>query len=108
MYPINKRSLVVNKIATFFRDRIGCAKYDRRKTSSTLGYNKSNADDLLKQVYDKLPESEAVLGNLDVYGQRYTVDMSITGPNGKAKTVRTGWIIKPNSTSPELTTIYVK
>ncbi|WP_228465450.1 DUF6883 domain-containing protein [Listeria seeligeri] len=75
---------------------------------STLGYNKSNADDLLKQVYDKLPESEAVLGNLDVYGQRYTVDMSITGPNGKAKTVRTGWIIKPNSTSPELTTIYVK
>ncbi|WP_338650936.1 DUF6883 domain-containing protein [Listeria seeligeri] len=34
--------------------------------------------------------------------------MSITGPNGKAKTVRTGWIIKPNSTSPELTTIYVK
>ncbi len=75
---------------------------------STLGYNKSNADDLMKQVYSKLSESESVIGKLDQYGQRYTVDMNITGPNGNSKVVRTGWIIKPESIVPELTTIYVK
>lgn len=75
---------------------------------SALGYNQSNADDLMKQIYEKLPSSEAVLGKLDEYGQRYTVDIPITGPNRNAENVRTGWIIKNGSDVPELTTIYVK
>ncbi|WP_204244855.1 DUF6883 domain-containing protein [Aneurinibacillus sp. XH2] len=75
---------------------------------SALGYNKSNADELMKQVQEKLPQSEAILGKADQYGQRYTVDMQITGPNGNTTTVRTGWIIKPGSDVPEMTTIYVK
>ena len=75
---------------------------------SALGYNQSNADDLMRQIYEKLPSSEAVLGKLDEYGQRYTVDIPITGPNGNTVNVRTGWIIKTGSDIPELTTIYVK
>lgn len=75
---------------------------------SALGYNQSNADDLMRQIYEKLPSSEAILGKLDQYGQRYTVDILITGPNGKTVNVRTGWIIKTGSDIPELTTMYVK
>jgi hypothetical protein len=75
---------------------------------SALGYNQSNADDLMRQVYDKLPSNKAVLGKLDQYGQRYTVDIPITGPNGNTVNVRTGWIIKNDSNVPELTTIFVK
>ena len=30
-----------------------------------LGYNQSNADDLLRQIYEKLPSSEAVVGKMD-------------------------------------------
>ena len=75
---------------------------------SALGYNQSNADELIQQVYQKLPQNEAVLGTLDQYGQRYTVNMPITGPNGNTVNVRTGWIIKTGSDIPELTTIYVK
>lgn len=74
---------------------------------SALGFNQSNADDLLKQIYEKLPESTAKLGDLDEYGQRYIVDMLITGTNGQIKTVRTAWIIKTGSNIPELTTLYV-
>ncbi|NDO32806.1 hypothetical protein FMM82_35040 [[Clostridium] clostridioforme] len=74
---------------------------------SALGFNQSNADELMKQIYEKLPNSEAVLGKLDVYGQRYTVDIPITGPNGNTVNVRTGWIVKPNSDIPELTTLFV-
>lgn len=62
----------------------------------------------MKQIYEKLPSSEAVLGKLDEYGQRCTVDIPITGPNGNTVNVRTGWIIKNGSDVPELTTIYVK
>ncbi|WP_376701045.1 hypothetical protein [Listeria marthii] len=53
-----------------------------------MGCNKSNADGLLKQVYEKLPGSKAALEKLDDYGQRYTVDMSITGPKGKNSAYR--------------------
>ena len=79
-----------------------------RVFESALGYNQSNADDLMKQIYDKLPSSKAVLGKLDQYGQRYTVDIPITGSNGNTVNVRTGWIIKIDLNIPELTTIFVK
>lgn len=79
-----------------------------RVFDSALGYNKSNADELMNQVYEKLKCSESVLGKGDQYGQRYTVDMQITGPNGNTTTVRTGWILRLGSTKPEMTTIYVK
>ena len=75
---------------------------------SALGYNQSNASGLMKQIYEKLPQNEAILGKLDQYGQRYTVDIPITGPNGNTVNVRTGWIIKTGSDVPELTTIFVK
>ena len=32
---------------------------------SALGYNQSNEDDLLRQIYEKLPSSEAVVGKMD-------------------------------------------
>ena len=32
---------------------------------SALVYNQSNADDLLRQIYEKLPSSEAVVGKMD-------------------------------------------
>ena len=75
---------------------------------SALGYNQSNADNLMKQIYEKLSQNEAILGKLDQYGQRYTVDIPITGPNGNTVNVRSGWIIKTGSDVPELTTIFVK
>ena len=92
-------------------DTDGCILVGKNKAKvfeSVLGYNQSNSDDLLAQVKQKLPSSNSVLGKSDQFGQRYTVDMQITGPNGNTATVRTGWIIKPDSTTPEMTTIYVK
>ena len=75
---------------------------------AALGYNQSNADKLMTQICKNLPESRAALGKKDKYGQRYTVDVLITGANGKTAIVRTGWIIKPDASKPELTTLYVK
>lgn len=83
----------------------GCNK--ARVFESALGYNLSNATELMQKIYDGLPESKAILGEQDKYGQRYTVDIEITGPNEKTAIVRTGWIIKVGSSIPELTTLFV-
>jgi len=75
---------------------------------SVLGYTQENAADLLAQVRANLPTSTASKGIEDQYGQRFTVDMQITGPSGRTAVVRTGWIYDSGSTRPRMTTIYVK
>ncbi|WP_370694299.1 DUF6883 domain-containing protein [Pseudomonas sp. FP2338] len=50
----------------------------------------------------------AKLGAADKFGQRITIDMPMTGPNGNTATVRTGWIFDPGSSTPNMTTLYVK
>ncbi|OOX81424.1 DUF6883 domain-containing protein [Snodgrassella alvi] len=75
---------------------------------SALGYNQSNANDLISKIQSGAKTNTAILGKADNHGQRITIDMPITGPNGKTATVRTGWIYDPGSSTPRLTTLYVK
>ena len=79
-----------------------------RVFGSALGYNQSNGEGLIAQIYENLPQNEAITGQNDQFGQRYTVDMSITGPNGNTAVVRTGCILAPGSVTPSLTTLFVK
>ena len=79
-----------------------------RVFESALGYNQSNSSHLMNQIQQKLPNNQAVLGKLDQYGQRFTVDIPITGANGNSAIVRTGWILEPGADVPRMTTIFVK
>ena len=49
---------------------------------------------------------EAQRGELDLYGQRYTIDFEMRTTVGKA-TIRSGWIILHGKPVPRLTTCYV-
>ncbi|HKY06511.1 MAG TPA: hypothetical protein VJQ56_16555 [Blastocatellia bacterium] len=73
-----------------------------------LGLNQSNWEILLKAIMDELPYHEAVIGKVDKYGQRYSVTIPITGPNGKAAQVITGWIVETGATYPSLATARVR
>ncbi len=75
---------------------------------SVLGFNQTNANELINQIQKGAAAYPAVPGVTDQYGQRFTVDMPVTGPNGNTTTVRTGWIFDSGSTIPRLTTMYVK
>ena len=75
---------------------------------SALGYNQSNADQLMSQIQQGILTAPAIPGASTKYGQLFTVDMPITGPNGNTVIVRTGWILETGSTTPRLTTAYVK
>lgn len=75
---------------------------------SALGYNQSNSDGLLQQLQQGLTVYPAIPGVVDQYGSRFTVNIPVTGPNGNTVTVTTGWIYTPGSTTPALTTLFVK
>jgi len=74
---------------------------------SATGFNKSNYEDLLEQLKTGVQNTDATVGKVDQYGQRFTVDIEVTGPKGTA-TVRTGWIVKPDNPNPTMTTLFVK
>ena len=105
----NKVTIDQNKVKNYALDPNHPVGRNKAKVfDSVLGYNQSNADQLIKQLQAKLPSSVAVFGVKDQFGQRITVDVSITGPNGNTAIVRTGWILEPGSEIPRMTTIYIK
>lgn len=82
-------------------------QHKARLFESVLGINAKNYQLLEQQVREKLPTVAAVAGSKDVHGQRYSVDLPVTGPGGSGIVV-TAWIIRPGSDVPELTSIRVK
>ena len=75
-----------------------------RVLASALGYTADHADELARQLLGGLKHQPATLRELDAYGQRWMVDIPVTGPAGSA-TVRTGWIVRPGADSPQLTSL---
>ncbi len=66
-----------------------------------------NDDKFLQQELLRAAEvGEAVLGEVDEYGQRYTLDFEVMTATGSA-TIRSGWIILTGQESPRLTTCFV-
>jgi filamentous hemagglutinin len=75
---------------------------------SALGYDTSNAGDLLTQLQDGVVNTPASPGVVDEFGSRFRVDIPVTGANGNTATVRTAFIYDPGSSVPRLVTAYVK
>jgi hypothetical protein len=80
-------------------------KHKARLFSSILGITASNAQELRQILLDVIQTHEARLGRQDEFGQRYTLDFTITWQN-KSATLRSGWIIEHSSAIPRLTTCY--
>ena len=74
---------------------------------SALGFNRSNAGDLMNQLQQGVMNNTPIAGKIDQFGARFTIDIPVVGPAGGG-TVRTGWIYKVGSDVPELTTLFVK
>jgi hypothetical protein len=73
-----------------------------------LGYTKDNYESLFEQIRDGVLEEEALPKLLNQHGQRYQVDLEVTGVEGQRAIVRTGWIVEPGATVARLVTLYVR
>ncbi|MEW6297295.1 MAG: DUF6883 domain-containing protein [Thermodesulfobacteriota bacterium] len=82
-------------------------RHKARVFAAALGITAADASKLRAKLLEIARTGEAQRGELDLYGQRYTIDFEMETQVGKA-TVRSGWIILHGKTVPRLTTCYVK
>jgi hypothetical protein len=75
--------------------------------ASALGITMKDAPKLREKLLEIARTEETQLGELDTYGQRYTINFEMETEVGKA-VVCSGWIILHDESSPRLTTCYVK
>lgn len=73
---------------------------------AALGITAADAKEFRKTLLEVARTGEAKLGEVDIYGQRFTIDFEMETSIGKAE-VRSGWIVLQNENVPRLTTCYV-
>jgi hypothetical protein len=78
-----------------------------RVFARALGITAKDAAELRSKLLEIAGSAEALIGELDVYGQRYTIDFEMETEVGKAL-IRSGWIVLRNESGPRFTTCYVK
>ena len=81
-------------------------RHKARVFASALGVTSEKAEELRNVLLDAVKKNVAELGELDLFGQRYTVDFLMRTEIGEA-VVRSGWIILHKENFPRLTTCYV-
>jgi hypothetical protein len=81
-------------------------KHKARVFAAKLGLTADDSNELREALLEAARILDVVPGDQDQYGQRYTLDLLMIGPDGHA-TVRSAWIIRSGEDFPRLTTCYV-
>src|SRR5262245_7849198 len=82
-------------------------RHKARVFAAVLGITAAETPQLRARLLEAARTENAQRGELDLYGQRYTIDFEVETQVGKA-TVRSGWIVLHGKTVPRLTTCYIK
>jgi predicted NUDIX family NTP pyrophosphohydrolase len=78
-----------------------------RVFAAVLGLTGVDAPQLREKLLEVARNEEAQPSELDLYGQRYTIDFIMETKIGEAS-IRSGWIVLHKQSIPRLTTCYVK
>jgi hypothetical protein len=82
-------------------------RHKARVFAAALGITAAEAPQLRAKLLEAARTADARRGEIDLYGQRYTIEFEMETQVGKA-TVRSGWIVLHGKTVPRLTTCYIK
>jgi hypothetical protein len=82
-------------------------RHKARVFAAALGLTAGDAPKLQMKLREIARTGNATLGEVDLYGQRYTIDFEMVTASGKAM-IRSRWIVLRGKTAPRLTTCYVK
>jgi len=74
---------------------------------TALGYNKNNAEQLIRNILENLPFYMAIEKGDKGFGMQYEVILNLLGANNKYANVLTGWIVDNQTKQTRLTTAYV-
>jgi hypothetical protein len=81
-------------------------RHKARVLMSALGLGRADADFLRAALLEAAREEDAVPGEADDYGDRYTVDFPIAHGDRQAR-VRSAWIVLRGESAPRLTSCFV-
>jgi|SRR5450432_4412157 hypothetical protein len=81
-------------------------RHKARVFLSALGLRQTDGEFLQTALQKAAREGDAVPGEVDEYGDRYTVDFLITRGDREAR-VRSAWIILRDESAPRLTSCFV-
>lgn len=80
-------------------------RHKARVFAVALGLKAIDAPKLRLKLLEVARTGDAKPGELDAYGQRYTIDFTMVTAAGRAA-VRSGWIVVRGRKEPRLTTCY--
>lgn len=81
-------------------------RHKARVFMATLGLGSADAEELRDALLAAARTSEATVGEIDEYGQRFWVDFMMRR-GGRETQVRSSWIIRRGEVHPRLTSCYV-
>jgi hypothetical protein len=81
-------------------------RHKARVFLSALGLGQRDANYLRTALLDAAREGDAVAGESDDYGDRYTIDFKVIRGSREA-TVRSAWILPHDEPAPRLTSCFV-
>jgi len=82
-------------------------RHKARVFAAALGLTPEDAPTMQAKLREIARTGDATRGEVDLYGQRYTIDFEMVTEAGKAM-IRSCWIVLRGQTAPRLTTCYVK
>ena len=108
-HPLPRLDEAVIPLPKFTRYALDAKKApDKAKAFElALGYTAENAQALIDNIREHLPEFDAVESGENAFGLLYEVTLELTGPNGKTANVKTGWILDREKDEMRLTTVFV-
>jgi hypothetical protein len=97
----------IRKLAAYSLDSThDVGKHKAKVFRKVLGLRQEDANELADALMFAVQNSEAELGKLDRFGQRYVVDFEMSRNLGTA-TVRSVWIVDAGKDYPRLVTCFV-
>jgi hypothetical protein len=81
-------------------------RHKARVFAARLGLSAADASFLRDELLRAARDGEAMLGEVDQFGDRYVIDVEIARRERRGM-VRSAWIIRARETSPRLTSCYV-
>lgn len=81
-------------------------RHKARVFSAALGLTLDDVEYLKQRLLHAAREADAIKGDADPYGQRYTIDFEIVRGERRAM-VRSAWIIRTSEVVPRLTSCYI-
>ena len=81
-------------------------RHKARVFAATLGLAQTDAEFLREALLRAAREADALVGESDEYGDRFTVDFELNRGNRRA-VVRSAWIVLRGETAPRLTSCFV-